>query len=918
MKFYYGIILFLFSISNSVFGQKVLPPIYNYKIFDYQAASQNWDVAVDSSGILYAANNKGLLNYNGEEWVLNKLPNNTIIRAVRVIDDKVFTGSYEEFGYWQKNEFGLLIYTSLTHLIKNYTFTNEEFWQIIPFNDAIVFRSFSTVYVYKDDKIKVIDVAGVVTDLAVFNNELYIAGGGTGIYKFHKDTFIPVEHLDVLLDKTIIAMATVENKLFIGTKLNGCYVLENDGVLVAWDNEINKELKKHQLNEIVTYPNNKIAFGTIKKGVYLYDITQNTFINLDRETGLQNNTILSIFHYDDQLWLGLDNGIDRIRTNAPITYYTDFSGAVGTTYDIAFVDGVTYLGSNTGIYYFENDVLHFVENSQGHVWDLKVIDGELFAGHNTGTFKVNNNTLEKISSVSGGYQIVKVPEQEHTYLQGTYIGISKFIKDAGGAWHVEPIMGVQFPVKQLCFESKQVVWVAHPYKGFYRLRLNATLDSVVDIQEFNHDAIPNNYNVKVYNVKNQIVLYADGIWYTYNAILDKIEIFKDFEKYKGNELIYNDGDYFWFIDNENSKEIVYTNLRENNLSIAENVLKKRLVPDAENVVKFNDSTFILTLNDGFAKINLTKLHKYLDNFSVPKPQLNYFKDEIQRFSLVKDVFQIAYKNSQSISFQVASPNLAKPRYFYELSGAKEHVNYVDSGTINFQNLPHGAYKINISTVSIDGKISEPKTISFTIAPPWYLSVVSKIVYVLLFVLIIFLVRLYNRKKLARKQQKFEEKMDRKQEEHLANLEKEKLAKEIKLKQQELTSTTLNIAKKNEVILELKNMVVMNKDKFPSSSRYGSFIKKLDKSVNNSEDWKRFEVNFKELHQDFFERLLKEFPKLTPKDLKLCAYLKMNLSSKEIAPLMGISLRGVEIHRYRLRKKLQIDTSEYLSSFLITF
>ena len=89
-------------------------------------------------------------------------------------------------------------------------------------------------------------------------------------------------------------------------------------------------------------------------------------------------------------------------------------------------------------------------------------------------------------------------------------------------------------------------------------------------------------------------------------------------------------------------------------------------------------------------------------------------------------------------------------------------------------------------------------------------------------------------------------------------------------------------------------------------------------MNDSEDWKRFEVNFKELHEDFFERLLKEFPKLTPKDLKLCAYLKMNLSSKEIAPLMGISLRGVEIHRYRLRKKLQIETSEYLSSFLITF
>tara|TARA_R110002050_G_scaffold59259_1_gene132552 strand:+ start:18566 stop:21319 length:2754 start_codon:yes stop_codon:yes gene_type:complete len=917
MKFHYAIILFVWFLSNSILGQKVLPPIYNYKIFDYKAASQNWDVAVDSTGALYAANNKGLLYYNGEEWVLNKLPNNTIIRSVKVVDDKIFTGSYEEFGFWKKNEFGLLDYTSLTHLIKNYKFTNEEFWQIITYNDALVFRSFSTVYIYRNNEIKVIDVDVVVTDLVAYKNQLYIAGGGTGIYRLKENTFVPVANLDMLLNKTIIAMSVINDELLIGTKLNGCYALKND-VLTEWDNEINRELKKHQLNDIVPYPKDKIAFGTIKKGVYLYDLNQQSYINLDRETGLQNNTVLSIFHFDNQLWLGLDNGIDRIRTNAPITYYTDFSGVVGTTYDIAYLNDIIYLGSNTGIYYFEDDQLKFVENSQGHVWDLTVVQGELFAGHNTGTFKVNKNQLDKISSVSGGYQLVKVPEQENMYFQGTYIGISKFSKNSDATWNIKPLTRIQFPVKQLCFESNNVLWAAHPYKGFFRLRLNSALDQVLEIQEFNHDAIPNNYNVKVYNVKNQIVLYADGIWYRYNTILNKIEIFNDFEKYKNNELIYNDGDYFWFIDNENSKELVYTNLREKKLSIAENVLKKRLVPDAENVIKFNDSIFVLTLNDGFAQINLNKVNRYLEKFEIPKPQLNYFKDEQQRFSLNNNDFKINYKNSQSITFQVSSPNLAKPRYYYQLSGTKEQTSYVDAGTVNFQNLPHGSYTVNVSTVSIDGKTSEPNRFTFEIAPPWYLSLVSKMVYVLLFFLIIFLVRDYNRKKLARKQKIFKEEMDRKQEEHIANLEKEKLAKEIKLKQQELTSTTLNIAKKNEVILELKNMVVMNKDKFPSSSRYGSFIKKLDKSVNDSEDWKRFEVNFKELHEDFFERLLKEFPKLTPKDLKLCAYLKMNLSSKEIAPLMGISLRGVEIHRYRLRKKLQIDTSEYLSSFLITF
>ena len=183
---------------------------------------------------------------------------------------------------------------------------------------------------------------------------------------------------------------------------------------------------------------------------------------------------------------------------------------------------------------------------------------------------------------------------------------------------------------------------------------------------------------------------------------------------------------------------------------------------------------------------------------------------------------------------------------------------------------------------------------------------------------IFLIRWYNRRKFKRKQLDLQERLHREQEERLAALEKQGLEKEIKQKQKELARTTLSVAKKNELILELKDMLVLNKDAFSNKQRYSSLTRKLDTSINEDEDWKHFEVNFKELHGDFFENLLQQFPKLTPKDLKLCAYLKMNLSSKEIAPLMGITTRGVEIHRYRLRKKLDMDSAQNLSRFLIRF
>lgn len=94
------------------------------------------------------------------------------------------------------------------------------------------------------------------------------------------------------------------------------------------------------------------------------------------------------------------------------------------------------------------------------------------------------------------------------------------------------------------------------------------------------------------------------------------------------------------------------------------------------------------------------------------------------------------------------------------------------------------------------------------------------------------------------------------------------------------------------------------------------MNKINKAVKNKDEWKVFETNFNEVHEDFFKDVLQKFPKLTSKDLKLCSYLKMNLSSKEIAPLMGISVRGVEVHRYRLRKKMNLDSDVNLTKFLI--
>lgn len=902
-----------------LFGQNMLPPIYNYRLLEYKGASKNWDVSVNENGELFVANNKGLLYFNGEQWTLNKLPNNTIIRSVESIGDRVYTGSYEEFGYWVKNEIGQLQYTSLTHLIKDHTFTSEEFWEIFPSSEGkVLFRSFSAIYSYDGQHIDVVDPPNFVSDFIEFNGKLIVASGPLGLFELKDKELVPLPDQDLLMGKTITDMVVFKGSLMVGTKLSGCYLFDGKN-LRPWSAKINDELKQHQLNKMYVLGSDRIGFGTIKNGMYLYDTFTRTHQILNRESGLQNNTVLSILLYNDQLWLGLDNGMARVKLNNPISYYTDHTGTLGMVYDIATYKGKLYLGSNTGVFYFEDNELKFVNGSQGHVWDLVELEGDLLCGHNTGTYKVEEDSFGPLGSISGGYQIIKVPEQESTYVQGTYNGLSRFVKKANGDWEIAKIEGFDFPVKFLCFESPEILWAAHPYKGFYRIHFDgAKYERVGRIQQFNGEGAPSEYNVKIYNIKNHIVINSEGNWYRYNPIEDQIVTFDEFGDYKNKELLFFDNEHYWFVEGEDKKTIIHTDLRGDSLVITDLPLRERLVPDSQKVITNNDSISYITLSDGFAKIDHSALRGQSGQRTLPVPDLIVLHDQKHTYPIAQGQIELPFAQSQSITIEVASPQYISPHYHYQLKGPKEYSEHVENGFINFQNLPYGDYIFKVSTAGMDNQLSSPSTFSFTILPPWYLSTWSLVLYGLLAVSAVVAVRRYNRRKLERKQRELEQQMELEQQERLAKLEKEELAKEIRLKQNELASTTLNIAKKNEMILEIKNMLLVNKDKFSNSQRYRSFLKKLDSSVADTEDWKRFEVNFKELHDDFFERLLKAYPSLTPKDLKLCAYLKMNLSTKEIAPLMAISVRGVEIHRYRLRKKLEIDSSENLSNFLITF
>jgi DNA-binding CsgD family transcriptional regulator len=156
------------------------------------------------------------------------------------------------------------------------------------------------------------------------------------------------------------------------------------------------------------------------------------------------------------------------------------------------------------------------------------------------------------------------------------------------------------------------------------------------------------------------------------------------------------------------------------------------------------------------------------------------------------------------------------------------------------------------------------------------------------------------------------------------LEKDKIDLELKHKNQEIANLIISVARKNETLFALKEnirsvAVNLSKTNTVESKRELLLINNsIESSMEGDELLKRFEEQFDLVNNNFMKRLSQKHPDLSANERLMCAYLKMNLSTKEMAPLLNISVRGVETMRYRIRKKFDLGRETNLIDYINSF
>lgn len=925
--FFFLFVVFTSQLLNAQFTHY----INNYTLNDYNASNQNWDIAKSPDGKLFVANNKGLLEFDGLNWNVWEMPNKTTIRSLLVYQNKIYVGSYEEFGYFSRNNKGSLVYTTLLNTHKKIDASkDEEYWQIVLFGDAVVFRSFLNIYIYRKGKITSHNLSSTIMSCDVINDKLYVSTLDKGIFVLENEQLKPFFYSEKLKNAKIISVTSKTNNQFlINTALQGSFLLDNN-TLIPWETPINSVIKKYQLNKFSQLPNDNLLFGTIKNGVYITDNSGKILYNINKEVGLINNTVLGqCVTENNELWLGLDNGIGFIDLNTPNYFYNDISGKLGAVYDIIKYENTIYIGSNTGLYFIDaSNKLQFMEGSQGQVWNLTEIDGDLFCGHNNGTYLVKNNTLKLISAYTGGWVINKVPEQKNTYIQGTYAGLVSF-KKINGEWKVKHLGKTTIPVRFLVFEDEHTAWISHANKGLYRVKFDENYDNITELTGYNKKGLWSDYFVRIYNLKNTIAFHTLKGWQKYETLIDSIVPYNLLNEKVSKESYIISEDNITEIAYKTDNSLSFSSLSNNskNILIPDEYYKNRLITGYENISKINDSSYALNLYDGFMFINA---RKFSAKEIIEKPTLSKITINNQAIALDTTNISLPFRNNK-ITITVSSSFSKNPSFEYKLSSLHLNPPWTESknGVFEFSNLADGTYNLTIRTVGLNKDKSPILPLEFTVLSPWYKSSIGLIIYIFILVLISIIIYYFHKRKVKKEQKllqlmyeetqnKILEERKKENEKEIIRLKNESLKNEIKLKSKQLANTAMSLVKKNETLLHLKDELLLNKNNFTNQYSFKKLIKQIDNSIEHVDGWELFEYNFNQVHEEFFNKLKTSFPSLTHKDLKICAYLRMNMSSKEIAPLLNISIRGVETNRYRLKMKLGIVKEDSLRGFLQNF
>ena len=960
MKGYLGAIFWLiFSALNTVNSQNIeealyenteirgTPRLIHYSREDFSGDPQIWAMCQDTNGILYFGNNDGTLIFDGARWTKLTLPNNSSIRSLLYSSDgKVYAGGFNDFGIIEKDDFGQYTYNSYLEKLRTEERNLENIWDIHEVQNHIIFRSFARLVAISGNKVFTIPAEGFYYS-TVINDQLYLADGeGIKLLNLESFSFETIILYSQISNKSIaeIIPGPDDSSINILTKQGSSFLFDKHTKSVSHYKDYLDPNSSNQLISAIKSSGGNTYIGTLSSQIIVLDESGEIISSQDDFLELQDNTVLNLFESaEGNIWALLNNGIDCINITSPVSIL--FENA--SVFDVIIRDEKFYAATNQGVFvsdkivqnpYFANLNFKKIPGLEGQTWTIQILHDKIICSHDAGLFILEETGIKRIEGARGVWKVIPIRGRPDHYFVCTYTGIHMMqYSPENGFQILYRLDGFNESSRDIIQgEEEGSFWVCHGYKGVFKVQLDKNYQNVIAVESFEDRGLPSPFNINVFEYQNQIVFTTNYGIYTYdneqNTFVPHSKLNNIFGTDKNVRKLLTYQNQTWFIHDDEAGYFDNNNTELNKGLFLEH--KGTFNRGMECILPINKENVLIGTTTGLYAYDLS-LKQIADQKTILNSISYRAQDKRSNVALKADNIHLPH-DATEFRFEFSAPRLkdqTRVEYSYKLNGLnKNWSEWSTNSTAGFSRLYPGSYSFQVKARNLIGQHAEIASYSFSILPVWYRT---KWAYGLLTVLIIGGIVLAHQlinNKIASETEKTRKEEKKKQtvlelELQQMKLEREKerieqdkkiLEEDVIFKSKELANYTMLLVRKRELLTDLredlKDLKEVAKNE-KSRNLLRNLVRKIGIHLNDEEHIHVFEANFERVHHEFFQELKTHFPDLTSKELRLCALVKMNLSNKEIAPILNISLRGVETARYRLRKRLDLEHEENMVEFL---
>jgi len=514
------LVLSLFSLPqlfNAQIKKIGVPFITNYSPKSYKAASENWDVLQDSKGMMFFANHFGIMQFDGVRWhIVTQPENKSMVRSLAIDKkDKMYVGAQGDFGYVVQLPNGQYKYTSLVKLLPVWAKNFGDVLHTVIRKNEVIFFSNEGIFIYKNNKIKVLKSVAKFDEFFEVNNDIYVSDNGKGLLKLQDGVLSTIPNSEKFIGLKIRKIFATQKGLVLLTQKNGLFIYSNN-VLKPFVTEADYLLKQNQISTGILFSDGYIGIGTRQTGLVVLDGDGRLIQHINKQMGLQNEYVTNLkTDKEGNLWVTLKEGISLIQISSPLSKILDTSNSETKIYCSQIYQNKLYIATDNGLFWLDweaykngkRENVHFqhINGMSENVWNIGVFGTSLLAFEKNGVSEINGTSSKLIAKIDGAWQGVIIPNHPDLLLVGGYTGMY-LLKKINNSWiYQNKIKGFE-ESSRIIVPNNGDIWIAHGYKGIFKIKLNKTFDAVSDVQFYNQkDGFPSSLFLNTFKINNQIL-----------------------------------------------------------------------------------------------------------------------------------------------------------------------------------------------------------------------------------------------------------------------------------------------------------------------------------------------------------------------------------------------------------------------------